>query len=147
MFHLLLTGCIPAPPVVDYRLPGDLIPYSYDARLRPNFYDGNIPEDSSINGSVKIQFGVKRSTSKIVLHSKTLVVKNGSISVTIGQEKILKVLSTLYDPVTEFFTITLNESLQVNNNYSVYMEFTCSLKTDLTGVYLSTYTNSTGQTV
>ena len=149
LISLLLSGidCTTLAPPIDYRLPGDLVPYFYDARLRPNFYDGDIPTESYINGSVSILFGVKSKTKDIVLHSKTLVVFVDSITVKDKGNLNLPVGGTSYDKKREFFTIKMTKDLQIANNYTVFMEFNCSLKTDLTGIYLSTYQDANDKPV
>ncbi|KAK2139970.1 hypothetical protein LSH36_1529g00014 [Paralvinella palmiformis] len=134
-------------PIIDYRLPNDLVPYFYDARLRPNFYHTNVPNDSYTNGSVKITFGVRSPTKQIVLHSKTLVVDNASIQVEDEEGGNLPYISTSYDTRREFYTILMKEVLDTGKNYTVYMKFNCTLKTDLAGIYLSSYKDVNGRTI
>lgn len=122
----------------DIRLPTYLIPDSYFVRLRPNL-TGSDPSAFHFNGTVRIQFNVTQSTGVLTLHVKNLSVDHRSITVFSPIDGAIEVLNVSTDPVKEFLHVQLNGQLRTQDLASIYLEFSGPIRSDLAGIYYSSY--------
>lgn len=121
----------------DYRLPGNLMPTSYDLTLQP-FLD-----NSTFNGWVTINFVVTNATDSIVLniHKSSINLINTAIS---AESRTLTVSNTTIDDVHEMVTFSLNETLAAQSSVRIDIVYSGVLREDMLGFYISTYHTSSG---
>ncbi|CAF0891242.1 unnamed protein product [Adineta steineri] len=124
--------------IVNHRLPSDVVPIHYDLNVKPYL---NITNDnlrfSNFNGRVRIHINVIRITDRIILHKRFITIQE-PIEITGG----LTVVSTTFNPDSDFFTIILNRSLQVNEQPTLTLNYIGELRNDTDGFYLSSYIRS-----
>ncbi|UJR17212.1 hypothetical protein I4U23_004107 [Adineta vaga] len=123
---------------VNNRLPSDIVPIHYDLYVKPylNITNENI-RSSSFDGRVRIQLNVTRRTNRIVLHKRFIKIEE-PIEITGG----ISVISTAFNEDLDFFTITLNRLLEVNEQINLTLKYTGELRSDTNGFYLSSYVRS-----
>ncbi|XP_069102047.1 aminopeptidase N-like [Argopecten irradians] len=138
-----LTGAPPAakstptPPVEFIRLPKTIEPVDYDLVVTPNFY-GADPESFTFDGSVNIKIKCKNATDKIIIHSKQLIIREWNLTPEVAPEDI-KIDGMTEDTTQQLLTFTLNKNMLPTNFYHLTIKFAGPLKTDLAGLYLSSY--------
>ncbi|TSS72689.1 Aminopeptidase N [Bagarius yarrelli] len=140
---LLPTTPIPTglPPTL--RLPDNLIPKSYEVNLRPHLYT-TLPNATEqvylFEGNSTVRFKCVKDTWTIILHAVDLsidkvVVTHSNTSENIGVERY-----TLHQD-SHFFEILLKKQLVGNGDYyDLFTIFKGELYDDLTGLYMSHYT-------
>jgi hypothetical protein len=128
---------------IDYRLPKHLSPYYYDLYVSTNLNDEI--KMNNYNGTVKIYFECINLTNKIIFHARSLKILNETIEVLELNGKKLEISKVAYEINTEFFIIELNNSLQINKNYSVFLNYYGNLKQDMAGFFRSSYIDSNGE--
>lgn len=124
----------------DYRLPGNLMPTSYDLTLQP-FLD-----NSSFNGWITINFVVKNATDSIVLNfhkSSISILPSVPVTVSAGSTS-LTVTNTTIDDVHDMITFTLNDTLAAETNALINIVYSGVLREDMLGFYISTYETVSG---
>uniref|UniRef100_A0A8C8MBP6 Aminopeptidase n=1 Tax=Oncorhynchus tshawytscha TaxID=74940 RepID=A0A8C8MBP6_ONCTS len=136
------TTPYPTGPPPNMRLPGNLIPESYDIVLQPHLYIvmNNTTNQSLIfTGNSTVYFRCVENTKTIVLHSKEQNVT--AVKVTdLDKGKIIKVDNTiLYSNESNFLEIGLDSVLVKDGNYSLFTAFEGELLDDLAGFYMSSY--------
>ncbi|CRK87601.1 CLUMA_CG001397, isoform A [Clunio marinus] len=126
---------------ISYRLPNETIPLEYDLQLTTEIHSG----EKRFTGTVKITLKVIEATSKITLHMRQLTVEN----ITLTPSDSLTKVSIDWDNVTatEFLIITASETLVVNDDYNLEIDYFGFLRDDNMGFYRSSYKDSSGQTV
>ena len=62
----------------DVRLPGHLIPRTYDLTIQPNMYGGD-PENFNFEGHVKIVMEAAEAGSNVTLHTNKLTIDENTI--------------------------------------------------------------------
>ena len=133
------TTAAPTPVQTDLRLPGTIVPYHYNLRLRPDIYTGNT-STFRFDGRVEMFFRVSNATDLIVLLARNLTVDTSSIKVTstdvVGS---IGVVDVMYDTESEFLNISLVRSLDVGRQYVVSLSFTGPITDGLKGLYYSSY--------
>ncbi|XP_070178504.1 uncharacterized protein [Littorina saxatilis] len=126
---------------INYRLPTAILPYHYDLELQPEIYTAD-PADFTFNGSVKIYLECNTSTNVITLHSYRHDLQ------TIRDSAMLKfenetdtgfIAEVTYDEARHFLHVHLKVELQEGQKYSLYMEFSASMRGDGVGLYYSSY--------
>ncbi|KAI4460016.1 protease m1 zinc metalloprotease [Holotrichia oblita] len=121
---------------LNYRLPNDTIPISYDVTLEPTF-----DPDFNFSGIVIILVRVIEATDVITLHGNDIEILPGTTSVTsqtvIGVE--LADGEPELDATLHFIKISLNTEVQPGTVLRVYMEYTGILNEENTGFYKARY--------
>ena len=128
---------------IDYRLPKHLSPYYYDLHVSTDLNDDI--KMNSYNGSVKIYFKCLDVTNKIIFHARYLKILNETIQVFELNGENLKINKVAYEIDREFFIIELDSFLQINKNYSVYLNYNGNLKQDMAGFFKSSYIDANGK--
>lgn len=136
------TILYPTGPPPNLRLPGNLIPESYDIVLQPHLYivmNNTTNQSLVFTGNSTVYFRCVENTKTIVLHSKEQNVT--AVKVTdLDKEKIIKVDNTiLYSNESNFLEIVLDSVLVKDGNYSLFTAFEGELLDDLAGFYMSSY--------
>jgi aminopeptidase N len=124
--------------IPNYRLPSDVVPIHYNLYVKPylNITNENL-RFSVFDGRVDIHLNVTRSTNRIILHKRFIIVRE-PIEITNG----VSVISTTFNQDLDFFTIILNRSLQANEQLILTLNYVGELKNDTDGFYLSSYVRS-----
>lgn len=129
------------PPLEDvfttYRLPNATVPNSYDVTLRTWVHEGNF----QFNGSVSIDISIEEPTNTITLHHRYLTV--GDVRLWFGATSI-PILSYSYNATFEFFTVTVQETLELGESYVLDVDYSGTLRTDEGGFYRSSYVADDG---
>lgn len=115
---------------VNYRLSKSVVPSSYDLHLTIDL------ENLFFNGSETILVHANQPTSAIEVHLLDIIVDNVQV---IEGENVLRIASRGYNNATEIFTITLDESLLVDREYKIRINFQGEIKDDMKGLYRSKY--------
>ncbi|XP_055796206.1 aminopeptidase N-like [Salvelinus fontinalis] len=136
------TTPYPTGPPPNMRLPGNLIPESYDIVLQPHLYivmNNTTNQSLVFTGNSTVYFRCVENTKTIVLHSKEQNVT--AVKVTdLDKGKIIKVDNTiLYSNESNFLEIGLDSVLVKDGNYSLFTAFEGELLDDLAGFYMSSY--------
>ena len=134
----------PTPVIqLNYRLPTDLIPYSYDVTSDFQFQTINtVYNGFPYNGEVTIWFKCVRTTSNLVLHINKLDVDNSSISLkslTDSSFTEMKAFKWYNDYTRHFFIANLTQQLRAGQNYTLSMKYVGYLTDDNAGFYRSSY--------
>ena len=115
-----------------YRLSGDSRPVHYDLRLR-------IDVDQQVfSGSVDITVEVVTPTQLLDLHYKDMEVRNVKLT---DNNRMYEPESQPYSEETEIMSLRFAEELPVGT-YKLSMEFGAPIRTDLKGLYMSSYFDS-----
>lgn len=129
-----------------YWLPKTLIPTKYTIALIPFLDNAPEPEvDFTFKGTITISLDCKEATDKIVMHaydikiedkSKVKVVKEGTTDLL--AVKSIGPIDTEKDG-KQFFTITMEQPLELDMKYDVTIEYMGNLNEELDGFYRSSY--------
>lgn len=123
-------------PWNDIRLPDSLVPLRYSVVLHPNL------TTLFMRGQMEVIFAVEKETNFIVFHGKNLTLTIVMVK-DVNQREILTT-RTLYYPYHQQIYIELKNYLQVGNNYSLALRYEGRVRTDLEGIYLSSYKTPNG---
>ena len=126
---------------INYRLPKSVQPKLYDIKISTLF--DSQTEPFRFDGQVIIYFLVNTKVNSITFQQSELSINVSSIEVKSDGRKI-NVHSISYDNFTELFTVYVAELLEVSKNYSIFMEYSGTLKMNNYGLYKSFYVNSNG---
>ena len=97
---------------------------------------------------MKINFDCLKPTKKIVFHSNELDIDESKLNLmSSGEPMNLNIINTEYDPITEFYTVNLNDNCLQSNKYTLLIEYTGPIREELEGFYLSSYLDSSRNTV
>jgi hypothetical protein len=132
---------------IDYRLPTNVKPIHYKITLGPLIEE---PVPSTFTGKVIITVKVIEETGNITLHYNNLIIHGVNIK-TAGT--VLPV-SHMYDPVTDFWVISLNKSaddaegtFKANEEYLIRVKYTGHHQDDMSGFYRSSYKDTENKRV
>lgn len=130
---------------VDYRLPQNLIPKSYEIYLTPKLHP-----DFVFDGKVIIEAHVAHETDKIVLHADQLNIAQDNVTVVSYTDNsisydILNLKSINYNKKYHFFTILLNDTIKKDFNVIVNITYSGILNTEMKGFYRSWYKTEEGE--
>lgn len=121
----------------DGRLPRDTEPVAYGLLLVPRYDNGK--DRYTVDGHVEVLIRVKKITPKITMHAKDMYIS--SVTVTeVKSETDLKVDSHSIDRDKELLVIYVVKNLLAGRQYQVRITFHGYVRTDMTGIYKSTYT-------
>ncbi|KAF0296454.1 Leucyl-cystinyl aminopeptidase [Amphibalanus amphitrite] len=98
---------------------------------------------SHYTGRVKIQITVTQETSFIVLHSRNMTITKRELHTSDDSVNVSITRLLLY-PERDQVYLSVNESLQLGQNYTLSFEFNYTLREALEGFYLSHYTAANG---
>nr|WAK99423.1 aminopeptidase N 13 [Spodoptera frugiperda] len=126
----LLHAAVPA----EYLLPGDVVPSHYHLKYA---FDIDPATNFSYFGVVDISLNVKKATSKIVLHANDILIADPIIRS--GDTPSHKVTGYKVNDTYSLMTITLDQELQQDENYTLTIPFYGNIKHGLDGAYISTY--------
>ncbi|GJQ73766.1 hypothetical protein Trydic_g18707 [Trypoxylus dichotomus] len=141
LIFLLLCAFIKAQEdEANYRLPRNVIPkrYNIELTLEPDFY-----ETKSFLGTVSIEVTVTETTNTITLNSASISYS----TITATPESGGDALTLEYEERQNYTRIVLTAASELTaGNYTLKFEnYTAILHEDMSGFYLSSYTNETGQ--
>lgn len=124
--------------ISNHRLPSNIVPIHYDLYIKPYLNITNENHRYSIfDGQVRIHLNVIHQTDRIVLHKRFISVEK-PIEIT-GN---ISIVSTIFNPDLDFFTLILNRSLQTNEQPILTLNYIGQLKNDTDGFYISSYVRS-----
>ncbi|KYN14240.1 Aminopeptidase N [Trachymyrmex cornetzi] len=123
---------------IDYRLPTNVKPLSYDIILIPDF------NNFTFTGTTKIDAVVQNSTNTITLHVGNIKIDKMSF-LTFEESSISSNFPTSYDDITEKFTITLPRLLLVNTTMTINFAYSGILSDNMIGFYKSSYFDENGE--
>lgn len=128
--------------IVNYRLPNDTHPETYDISLLTRVDLGNF----EFNGIVRIDIRVDRPTNEIVLHARQLTILRISLAKFSGSVLVnVRILPFAYNAETEFLKITSDGgTLAVGDRLILEISYSGMLRTDVSGFYRSSYINTDG---
>ncbi|KAJ8959933.1 hypothetical protein NQ314_006136 [Rhamnusium bicolor] len=118
---------------LDVRLPKSVIPHSYKLKLIPFLQEGNF----TFHGEVKILVNVTENCSNITLHADDLFID--SVSVTDVNGNTVSIRDVRRDKKKQFLIVDLDEDVQSQSQYYVFIEFKGVLNDLLQGFYRSSY--------
>lgn len=116
-----------------FRLSGNARPVSYDLDLKIDV------DAQQFSGSVEITLQVISETSILDLHYKDMECKNVKLT---DNNQVYEMLGEVYDESTEIWK--LNFPVLVPGLYQLSIDFQSVIRTDLKGLYMSTYFDEGG---
>nr|APY20197.1 APN-like 2 [Holotrichia parallela] len=120
---------------VNYRLPTDTVPISYDITLEPFFDPVFI-----FNGDVTIVIEVVTATSLITLHGNALTFTQDDVEVKEqGSSSTLPLTGVEFDSVLDFIKISLVESVEPGTILELSIKYTGVLDSSNRGFYKASY--------
>lgn len=128
------------PSRIDYRLPNNTKPNSYDITIATNI-DRN---DFSFSGRVVINLHVLEPSYNITIHARQLNIKTISLATSFGVGIHLN--PHTHDNVTDHLVVPTQVQLQKDTPYILTVEYSGVLRNDMLGFYRDTYINAKGET-
>ena len=137
---------LPTGPPPDMRLPGNLVPKSYELYLQPYLYpslnmsDVNVTDQTMLfTGNSTVVFQCVEKTKTIILHNNNLTLVGLNVT-DLDSKKLLPFSKYLqHDDWTNFLEIQMSDALAEGGNYSLFLDFQGEILDDLEGLYISTY--------
>ncbi|KAH9512314.1 hypothetical protein Btru_039144 [Bulinus truncatus] len=128
------------PKITDIRLPIALYPEHYNLEIQ-TYITGSDPAHFKYKGSVKIWMRCDVATDNITLHMKALTIEESSIRFygDFSGYSGPAYLTWTEDKDRQFLILKLDGKTEVGKRYVVTLDYTAPLKSDLSGLYLSTY--------
>ncbi|XP_071652134.1 uncharacterized protein [Temnothorax longispinosus] len=118
---------------INYRLPTNIKPISYDIKLIPNL------DNFTFTGYVKIEAVVENRTDKVILHVGNLKIESANVQTYLPNP------ATVYDNVTEKYTINLPNIVEKGRRLTISMGYNGVLSDNMIGFYRSSYFDKNGQ--
>jgi len=112
-----------------YRLPGTIIPLSYEIYLNP------IAEKSLILGRINIKVSLKEPSKYIVLHGRDIIVNMAIIN---EESKSIEISQVIYDSKLEYIHLMTENELHPGE-IMINLEFQSHIRDDMFGCYKSYY--------
>lgn len=125
---------------INYRLPNNTKPENYDIKLSTNIDKTNF----TFTGTVIITLRALEATKNITLHQRQLTIID--IWLISENRKPITVEKWTYDKTTEFLVVPVSAGLQKDQPYTLTIEYTGELRTDMGGFYRSSYVTSKNET-
>lgn len=117
----------------DYRLPGNSRPLHYDLWLRIDI------DQMRYNGSVQIQIELLEDTSSITLNYKDIEIDVDNVILVVSSGQMFRPIRSTTDDDTEMITFSFDYRMIRGGTYEIAMDFHSSIRTDLKGLYRSSY--------
>lgn len=131
---------------INYRLPKNLIPKSYEIIIKPYIGDSWKERSFTFDGSINISFTCAIPTNKIVFHAIDLNLHTDSFKI-VSTENIKIEKRYTEDKITNFIEIDLDRECSKGSDYVLQMDYTGLIIENLYGFYRSSYKNeNNGQT-
>jgi aminopeptidase N len=124
-----------------YRLPTTVLPTHYKVQILSHLGE---PENFNFEGKVWIQVTSHEPTYNITLHTKELNITDDQVTVkdiSSSTPKPVNVKNIELDVQNDFLVINLEEELEKDHNYEIYVPFKGVLADGLRGFYKSSYTD------
>ncbi|CAI2353453.1 unnamed protein product [Caenorhabditis sp. 36 PRJEB53466] len=135
------------PSAADLRLPTSVEPISYELAIKtylPGFeYKAADNKSLTFEGQVTIELNITQSIRKITLNSVDLTYNDTICTLNVdGKEIPIRV-----EPHPDFEKVFfhLNSAVGPTSNATLKIGYSGRLRTDMTGLYQTTYTNSKGE--
>lgn len=137
LISLLLSVSVSNGQIADrFKLSTNARPFHYDLAMK-------IDVDAQVfSGSVKIDLEVHTPTQNIQLHYKDMTVDNIKL-IQKGSAEEIPGLLVVYSEETEILSVPF--SIELSGEYSLSMDFHSKIRTDLKGLYMSTYFDESGE--
>lgn len=127
---------------VNYRLPNNTKPESYEITLRTRVDKGQFNFTGNVNIYIEV---LEENTKTITLHARQLTF--GTITLKQGTSEI-DLKDHAYDTETEFLTIPLKSDTLIKGRfYYLNIEYSGELRKDMGGFYRSSYINANNETM
>ncbi|KAJ8982959.1 hypothetical protein NQ317_005276 [Molorchus minor] len=120
-------------PDLDVRLPKSVVPHAYRLTLTPFLQTGNF----TFHGKVEILVNVTETTNNITLHADDLFID--TVSVTDVNRQTVSIRDVRSVKSKQFLVIDLDEAIQADNQYYIFIVFKGVLNDLLQGFYRSSY--------
>ncbi|KAK0172897.1 hypothetical protein PV328_006162 [Microctonus aethiopoides] len=128
---------------IQYRLPLNVIPTSYDVKLTPLIDEGNF----TFNGETKISIKVLNETSNITLHACYDLEMNENATILMDADgKLIKPMGYNRENKTDFLILNFEQSLKPGN-YSLSLKFSGNISSDPVGIYRTSYINAKNEKI
>ncbi len=129
-------------PVIDYRLPLDVIPIFYDLEIQawigPESEYGE--KAFTQNGKMTMTIICNKATKRILFHAAKMTVETKEVKLTRESDGISLTIENLeYDQIREYFVVNLEKELGLGQNYSLYVPYSGQVLTEMYGFYQSSY--------
>ncbi|KAG5684365.1 hypothetical protein PVAND_013600 [Polypedilum vanderplanki] len=123
--------------LINYRLPNDTFPLSYDLSLTNYIHESNF----TFNGNVKIHIKIKEETQTVTLHRRDIIID--SIDLYDGND-ILKLSNLQFEYLEEFDFIRVNLETPQNKDSEIFLDFTFNglLEEEASGFFKTPFINS-----
>ncbi|KAF4513914.1 UNVERIFIED_CONTAM: hypothetical protein B566_EDAN017737, partial [Ephemera danica] len=142
-----LLSIEPRATLLDYQLPGNVVPETYEVWLIPYLNDVDKNKAFTFTGKVKIRINVKTATKLIRMHANDLTI--------IDPPTLTRAPGDPGDPVPDYENNVLSADdkhfLDINyknnipvGNYDLVINFKGKVNDELEGFYRSTYVDKTG---
>lgn len=125
-------------PAINYRLPNNTRPISYDVHLTTNIHTQT---DFNFSGVVAIRFVVVTASRLVTLHQRQLTIGTATLT-SLSTSQPIALNPFEYNSVSELLTFRLTTgSLTINNEYILTINFKGIHRTgtDIKGLYRSSY--------
>lgn len=119
-----------------YRLSGHTRPRHYDLAMRIDV------EEQTFSGRASIEIEVMQVTDTVDLHYKDMNVTVEKLLAVDGTE-VIAAAAASYSEETEIVKLQY-AALTVGQKYNLILDFSGAIRTDLKGLYISTYFDETG---
>lgn len=141
------TTPFPTGPPPNMRLPGNLVPESYQIYIKTHFYTRIIEkvnvttpkQMTNFTGNSTVNFECVNSTMTIFIHSRGLTINTVWVINRDTNRKVPVNHTEHHKDESDFFEIHVKEVLKKGGNYSLFTDFEGEMRDDLAGLYLSTY--------
>ncbi|XP_052008838.1 aminopeptidase N-like [Xyrauchen texanus] len=137
---------IPSGPPPSQRLSDNFIPESYNVFLQPYFYDKlpeNVTEQSLLfKGNSTVRLKCLKISKSIFLHVRDLNVTDVQVTSSDSNQNLSVRSYKVHNNESNFLEIQLNDVLTNGTNYNLFTSFEGELRDDMSGFYLSRYTEN-----
>lgn len=130
---------------VNYRLPTNLIPNSYDIKIQPYIGDSWKDKAFTFDGAISINFTCAEPTRKIIFHAIDLDLDTDTFTIESTDDNEIEKMFT-EDKITNFIELNLKKECQKGSDYVLKMNYTGSIIKNLYGFYRSSYKNELDET-
>lgn len=124
-----------------YRLPMHIAPIHYDLKLESGIMVG----DFNFIGETDIKIEVREPSKLIVLNWKNLTINETQSRLDKDNGESVSPSEHHYDPYREMLTLIFDKIID-SAVYTLHLEFSDVLSTDLNGFFRSSYINENGDT-